>query len=169
MGFLRRSKATRLKKAGDVEGLYVLAENGDAKERFEALYALVDLERDAPESERLADVARRALVDPSAGDVRGAGAFILGQLRVRDAVPALLETLDDPKWYPRATAACALGRLAPPEAFDRLIQMAETDDDDLVRDQATYALAEYPEGAETLRRLDTDAARYALSKFVSTA
>jgi HEAT repeat protein len=158
----QRSEAKRLQRAKDVEALLVLAENGSQKDRFEALFALVDMQLDDSQRRRLAEEAAVALTDSTSDDVRGAGAFVLGTLRVADAVPALLDVLETGGSYPRMMAAAALGWLAPSEALEPLVRTAETHEDELVRDQATRALGSYPSARETLRSLGTNAARDAL-------
>jgi HEAT repeat protein len=156
----RRSEAKRLKKARDVEGLLVLAENGSDEERSDALLALTELELDDSQRRRAVDDAYVAL--DAGDDVAGAGVFVLGTFRVREAVPQLLEALRSGGDFTRLMAAGALGWLEPTEAYEPLRETALHDVDPLVRDQATRSLGSYPQAAETLHDIGTEAARDAL-------
>jgi epoxyqueuosine reductase len=76
------------------------------------------------------------------GLVRNA-ALVLGTRRLPEAVPALVERLDDPQEGPvvRASAAWALGRIAT-EPARAALEHHRDDDEPLVRDAVSRALAE---------------------------
>src|SRR5687768_12605728 len=73
--------------------------------------------------------------------VRRKGIETLGQLRRKDAVPALLPLLSDPLPFVRSAAADALGVLHANDAVKPLTEMLATDKDAGARQSAAAALA----------------------------
>jgi HEAT repeats len=71
---------------------------------------------------------------------RGMAASHLGVLRQQNAVPALLEALEDDHAYVRACAALGLGRMRAVEAKEKLEEKMKDDWDQTVRSRAREAL-----------------------------
>jgi HEAT repeat protein len=105
----------------------------------------------------VSDAARRgdvsflisALADP---DMRGSAALRLGDLRARQAVPALLRNLRVGNDLDRNAAVRALGEIGDPAAIPGLIEVAKEDEAAGVRAMAIDALANLhePQGIEML-------------------
>jgi hypothetical protein len=74
------------------------------------------------------------------GAVRAFAAHILGRLADREAIPALVEALEDGDLRVRGDAATALGTLAAGSARVRLEEMAAADPSDWVKERAAEAL-----------------------------
>src|SRR5437870_3690003 len=72
---------------------------------------------------------------------RRRGASTLGELRRQDAVPVLLDLLDDSDASVRSAAADSLGLLRTTSAVSLLSQLLAKDKDDGVRQSAATALA----------------------------
>jgi tetratricopeptide (TPR) repeat protein len=81
-------------------------------------------------------------LDDADEDVRENAAWILGQLCVKDAVPALVQTLNSTGSPDlRRTAAVALGRMRDPRISPDLVQWLEHDPDRMVRAGCIIGLA----------------------------
>jgi HEAT repeat protein len=76
----------------------------------------------------------RALAAPPTSDhgvdVQGVAAQLLGEWRVKEAVPLLIDLMHRARlWSLRGTAAIALGEIGSPEAVDALIAAADLQQD----------------------------------------
>src|SRR3954453_3479432 len=61
------------------------------------------------------------------GENRSLAAHYLGRLHSSEAVPALIESLDDPSEMGRMSVLRALGRIGDGRAIPRIAEVAETD------------------------------------------
>jgi len=104
--------------SGDIPGLIEVLQNGEYKLRDIAAEMLGDC-RD----ERCIGPLINTLTGGRFGYIRGAAARVLGQLQASEAVPALIETLNDSIYHTRCEAARALGQIGDERAVASLIGM----------------------------------------------
>lgn len=138
----------RKRRVSDPDELLVAAERGDA----DALLSVADVAREGARRERALAAARAALASPD-DDVRGAGAFLAGELRDSESIPALLDAVREGGYVSRQMAANSLGWLAPPEALAPLVELATSDEDSLTRQIATRALGSYRDALDVLHEI----------------
>ncbi|HET6440131.1 MAG TPA: HEAT repeat domain-containing protein [Anaeromyxobacter sp.] len=124
--------------------------------RWQARYALAVLAAAvlaaAARADPQADRALRALESSSSLKVRSQAALVLGQLRAREALPALRRAASsDPASAVRIAAVAALARLGGAEARAALEAVQRGDGDAGVRAAASGALSDLASAPPTLR------------------
>ncbi|HIE04885.1 MAG TPA: HEAT repeat domain-containing protein [Candidatus Latescibacteria bacterium] len=132
---VRMAAATALSKMGDERGIrFLFAALGSRDEvvRMHAIRALVDA------GDAVVPELKRSLKDPNFL-VRCGSARVLGQNRVKRAVPDLIEALGDSIASVRINAAVALGKIGSPEALSVLRKLVD-DPDTTVAYYANWAI-----------------------------
>ncbi len=86
------------------------------------------------------DVLTRTLMQDPSYKVRVQAALVLGKLKDKRAVPALMQALHDENETVRGVAATSLGRIGDPSASNALMVASTTDASEFVRSQAKRAL-----------------------------
>ena len=141
---VRFNAAASLAQLGDRQGidfLFAALENADPILRVNAVNFLTQVQqRSGTVEEPL--VAALASASPLA---RAGAAQVLGQSRVRAAVPALIAAVDDAEAQVRWNAVIALGRIGATESRQRLESLL-TDKDSTVAYYAEWALGQLDRG-----------------------
>jgi HEAT repeat protein len=125
----------RLKDDRGIEFLFDGLDDEDPIQRLNAVRSLIDVERLS------GGVSTRLLAGLEAADprLRSAAAQVLGQAQVADAVPALIEAVNDDDPQVRWSAVISLGRMGTDESRDALQALLD-DDDSTVAYYAQWAL-----------------------------
>jgi ABC-type nickel/cobalt efflux system permease component RcnA len=123
-------------------------EESSAQKRVDVAFTLVELNRFELEGlEAIAEPMGELFIwklKTALGDkqhrIRGMAASYLGILQHRQAIPLLIQALEDDHAHVRASAALALGRLRAAEAKTKLESLKKDDWDQTVRSRAREAL-----------------------------
>ena len=113
-----REELEQMRASADIDGLVEVLQSGDDKLRDVAAEMLGECG-----DERCVEPLIHMLREGRFGYLRGAAARALGQLKTAEAVPALMETLNDDIYHTRAGAVKALGQIGDERALDALIDM----------------------------------------------
>lgn len=89
----------------------------------------------------------RALITDDSYKVRVQAALVLGKLKDKRAVPALVKALGDDNASVRAVSAQALGLIGDAGAGAALRRLAQTDESDFVKREANVALKRLTDGS----------------------
>jgi hypothetical protein len=103
-------------------------------------YELPGLEPVAADMSTLFMTTLKTAVGDKQHRIRGMAASHLGVLRDQEAIPVLLQALEDDHAYVRSCAALGLGRMRAVEAKEKLAEMMKDDWDQTVRSRAREAL-----------------------------
>jgi HEAT repeat protein len=134
--WVRSALARTIGSIASKEGLQILlrlSEDSTGVVRISALLALGHRREPA-----ILDLIRKHLTSEDR-DVKKAAIVALGTLGDPNAIPLIAPFLDNPYWELRAAAAVTMGGLRA--ASDKLLEMAHSDEDPLVRDAARSALS----------------------------